>query len=740
MRRRALRVVVTAYDRPDGLARLVDDLEREGLAGSLVQVYDDASPSPEVALDRRLTALGCTLHRSQVWHGKRRWWQWWNVVLADLRASIGSDDLVLVLQDDIRLCRDFTRRALEAFDDIDDPAKASLYLYLTAERSALGSTCWTSVRAAPFGRVTRTGWVDMGAFLAHSRLFQALDWRLDPVPDTRWDLAERGSGVGEQISLRAHAAGLGMYQVRRSLVVHDDSPSRMNAEARRRWPMSTTSFVDGDAEAARLASARPAVLASLASVPARVDRLRDVVDRLRPQVDRLAVYLNGYPKVPDFLVGDDVTVFTSQEHGDRGDAGKFFPAGAHTGVHLVCDDDIAYPADYASALLDGIERHGRRAVVGFHASTLREPFTHYHLSRSISHMSLAVPEDLPVHLLGTGTAAFHSTTIAVRPQDFPAPNMADVWFALLGQRQRVPFVQLRRSAGWLNELPHPDGATPGIYAVRRRSAVDGGHLSPETDAVRSHQTWNLFVDSASEEMREQTSGRLLRIPVRGPRRGAVLALPEGDHITIAIQRLGTYYERDLLDAILALDLHGTYVDVGAHHGNHTTFFALECNADRVIAIEPAAAAVAGLQETLVENGIQDRVQVRQVAVHPTWRRASPMPIAWRPRGPAAASTNTGARRFRSDDAGEVAAMPLDDVLEGLEGVAVVKVDTEGLSGEVLGSGQRMLERDRPVVMAEAATEIQRTAVRMVLEPLGYRETARFGWTPTWLWSPGVVRT
>jgi len=35
-------VAVTAYNRPDGLARVLDDLEREGLAGSRVHIYDDA--------------------------------------------------------------------------------------------------------------------------------------------------------------------------------------------------------------------------------------------------------------------------------------------------------------------------------------------------------------------------------------------------------------------------------------------------------------------------------------------------------------------------------------------------------------------------------------------------------------------------------------------------------------------------------------------------------------------------
>ncbi|MFB4317353.1 FkbM family methyltransferase [Actinomadura sp. 21ATH] len=709
-----------------------------------MHIYDDASPRPDPALARRLAALGCRLRRAPANHGKRRWWQWWNTILADLRSDLETardDGPILVLQDDVRLCHGFAERALRLFAGIDDPAKATLHLHLTAERSALGASGWTAVRAVEFGDVVRSGWVDMSAFLAHPRLFAALGWRLDPVPAARWDRDDLlSSGVGEQISRRAHAVGLGMYQVRRSLAVHDESRSRMNPSARVRQPMRTTAFVEGDAAAARLAASRPAVLASLASIPARADGLRQVVERLRPQVDELVVYLNGYDRVPGFL--DGVTTVRSQDHGDRGDAGKFFPAGRHTGVHVVCDDDIAYPPDYVDALLDGIRRHGRRAVVGFHASTFREPFTSYHRSRSISHMSRAVPEDVAVHVLGTATAAYHTSTIIVRDRDFPVPNLADVWFALLGQRQRVPFVQLRREAGWLTELPGPDGAPyEGLYARGRRGSVEGDRTSPETRAVLSHQPWTLSSRTAVHPAAAgppaigEPPGRLVRVRVRGPAHDAVLLLPEDDHITLAVQRTGSYYERDLLDAVSATGARGVFVDVGAHYGNHTAFFAIECG-ERVIAVEPARDAVAGLRATLAENGIQDRVEVRPVGVHPSARRLAPLPIGWRPDGrPGTARTNTGARRFGPDDDGDVEALPLDDVLAGTDGVGLIKVDAGGLSGEILGSGRRMLRRDRPVVVAAAGTDDERTAVRGVLEPLGYACAGRYGWTPTWLWSP-----
>jgi hypothetical protein len=66
---------------------------------------------------------------------------------------------------------------------------------------------------------------------------------------------------------------------------------------------------------------------------------------------------------------------------------------------------------------------------------------------------------------------------------------------------------------------------------------------------------------------------------------------------------------------------------------------------------------------------------------------------------------------------------------------VVKVDAGGLSPEILASGRRLLQRDRPLVAAEAATDAERNALRALLSPLGYRQAERHCWTGTWVWEP-----
>ncbi len=741
-------VVITTYARPDGLARLLDDLERELPPGGLdVRVYDDATPSPDPAIAERLRARGWSYRRAAANYGKRGWWRWWNTILDDLRRS--EAQRFYVLQDDMRLCERFFERSVGLWSGIDDPRKASLYLHVEESRAALGSRCWTAVPATPAGDVIRTGWVDCGAFMGERTLFDAIGWCLRPVPERRWARdASLSSGVGQQLSLRAHGQRLGLYRVARSLTVCDGGPSLMNAEARRRWSMRTVGFVDGDAAAQQRAVGRPRVFASLATIPRREHGLRHVVERLLPQVDRLGVFLNGHERVPAFLDHDEIDVARSQEHGDRGDAGKFFWAGSTSGYQLVCDDDLDYPDGYVTRLLEGIERHGRRAVVGFHGCLLHDEVTDYHRSRRTLHFTRGLASDTAVHVLGTGVAGYHASAIAVRPSDFASANMADVWLALLGQRQRVPFVCLAHDPEWLRDQPGFREDSLYTRAMRRPRAAGGGP-GRETLAVREHRGWALHgaVRTANTPRRRLPQPRphpprapepaLVHVRVQGPAREATLVLPDRDHITEVVRRSGTYYERDLLDAIREHGVTGTFVDVGAHYGNHTTFFGLECGATHVVAIEPSPAAHAGLLATVAANGLQRRVVAHRVAVHPEWRDVTVMALPWRSRPGATTSSNSGRVIVApSSSTATVAAAPLDAILASVRDIGVVKVDAGRLSAEILSSGLNTLRRERPLVAAEAASPAEREALRAVLVPLAYREIEqRYCWTPTWLWEP-----
>lgn len=189
-------------------------------------------------------------------------------------------------------------------------------------------------------------------------------------------------------------------------------------------------------------------MAGLAAIPSRESALERVVKSLIPQVDRVGVYLNNWEHIPEFLNHPKVVVARSQDHGDLGDAGKFFWVDNHKGYYFSCDDDLVYPSDYVERIIKKIEDYDYKAVIGWHGSVISDSFKDYYdpIDRRVFSYSVGRPFDIDVHILGTGVLGFHTSTLKVHLKDFERPNMADIFFARLGQQQKIRFVVMEHLA------------------------------------------------------------------------------------------------------------------------------------------------------------------------------------------------------------------------------------------------------------------------------------------------------
>lgn len=243
-----------------------------------------------------------------------------------------------------------------------------------------------------------------------------------------------------------------------------------------------------------LTPANSQVLVALASIPEREAALAKVVACLLPQVDRLCIYLNAYRRVPKFLKRDSkITVATSQEHGDLGDAGKFFWVDGHEGFYFTCDDDIVYCPDYVKRSVAKLEQHGLSAVIGWHGSLIKQPFKDYYQSESRRVFSFEFdrPWDTPVHVLGTGCTAFHTSTLRVRHADFKRANMADVTFALLAQQQKVPLVVVEHAKGDLVAIAEAQDSSINQDSQKDTESAKNTRRM-QTRAVARHPTWRTY--------------------------------------------------------------------------------------------------------------------------------------------------------------------------------------------------------------------------------------------------------
>jgi len=197
-----------------------------------------------------------------------------------------------------------------------------------------------------------------------------------------------------------------------------------------------------------------------------------------------------------------------------------------------------------------------------------------------------------------------------------------------------------------------------------------------------------------------------------------LRIIPGDHMSRTLLTR-SFYEQGMLEYIYQnFDQSLNFVDVGAHIGNHTVFFSVVCKANRVDSFEPNPMVRRVLEENVSINHLYNTV------IHGTALGASngngtlemgPWP-------------HSGMTKVKTCESGKVVIRPLDSVVE--EPVDILKIDVEGMAGEVLSGAKRLLVENRPTLFVECADEKEFDEVMDVIQPLGYRPKRRFNATPT----------
>lgn len=200
---------------------------------------------------------------------------------------------------------------------------------------------------------------------------------------------------------------------------------------------------------------------------------------------------------------------------------------------------------------------------------------------------------------------------------------------------------------------------------------------------------------------------------------------EGDYIATTIANSKMFYEWQLLGALSEYLKPGDFViDVGANIGNHTLYFAAICEAE-VLAFEPLALAAEVLQMNVEQNFLDDRIEIRRKALGQFTARAKLSRFN---------AENVGASAFALSPDGEYRVSALD--LENIDRkVSLIKVDAEGMDVSVLRGAADLIARDRPILVCEAATATEQTALEQFVSEIGYSFVAQFNATPTYILAP-----
>lgn len=192
---------------------------------------------------------------------------------------------------------------------------------------------------------------------------------------------------------------------------------------------------------------------------------------------------------------------------------------------------------------------------------------------------------------------------------------------------------------------------------------------------------------------------------------------------------GYLYEQRMLLWIrdhLPTDL--VFVDVGAHMGGHTLFFAIACKAAKVYAFEPHPVLFGILQINISINKAAN-VVASQLALGSTLGKARLVP---------AKSGDMGGSHIEMVANGSTQVVSLDLVIRGP--VDVVKIDAEGSSLAILRGARHTLIQSKPDLFVECGMSDDFTAIDDFLRTLGYVEDQCFNPTPTYLYvHPGASR-
>ena len=227
------------------------------------------------------------------------------------------------------------------------------------------------------------------------------------------------------------------------------------------------------------------VIAFMATYPPRLNQLRQAVKTLLPQVDLLYIYMNNYSKIPDFLRHDRIVVAQGRHLEDLRDNGKFYHmAEAPQGYYFTVDDDIFYPANYCDVLIRKIEEFDRKVIVGVHGIILAQPLERYSAGRTVLKYNEALEADAKVNILGSGTLAFHSSTIKIDVNRFSSKGMADIWLAVLAKKASVDMIAVSRPEAWLRPLPSDH---PSATLYDEMKSDDTKH----TSLLRAQGAWGL---------------------------------------------------------------------------------------------------------------------------------------------------------------------------------------------------------------------------------------------------------
>ena len=192
----------------------------------------------------------------------------------------------------------------------------------------------------------------------------------------------------------------------------------------------------------------------------------------------------------------------------------------------------------------------------------------------------------------------------------------------------------------------------------------------------------------------------------------------------------TFYEDKLLEKARSLNLEGVYIDVGANIGNHSIFFNRFCGSTVVYSFEIDEKVFALLKKNMENNCSEDTYHLKEIGI---LDKEGFVDIS------ETNHLNAGMTRIVNTEGTEKKVNTLDNLLDNVKNVVLIKIDVEGLELQIINGAQKILENQSPVIFAELATETEFKLFKNELSKYGYTtDNLNYAATPTYLFQKTEV--
>lgn len=156
------------------------------------------------------------------------------------------------------------------------------------------------------------------------------------------------------------------------------------------------------------------------------------------------------------------------------------------------------------------------------------------------------------------------------------------------------------------------------------------------------------------------------------------------------------------------------VDIGANIGNHTLYFANECNVKKIYAYEPVPYTFKLLQKNIQINHIEDKVTAQCIGFADTITQGAIKTYDLK---------NLGGTRLKPYKNGDIKLVTLDS-LNISDKIDFIKIDVEAMDYQVLCGAEQTIKKHKPIIEIESFDDDRKNSDPF-LKKLGYKVAQEF---------------